>query len=266
MKKILAPFVAALRFLTIIKIPFWSDESATDATKNFAKSLIYYPLVGLLLGLLLAGVYWLLRDFVPPLLMVGILLGLWVWLTGALHLDGLADCADGVAASHKDVTTRDRIMKEPTIGAMAVITLIILLLLKFSALASIFNQFVVPDRFFVLALIVTPVISRWAMAYMVYRYPYKRNSGVAAVLKENKSITVIIVPTIVTLVIILICLGLAGLLLMALAIVAIHLIAAFYRSKLGGLSGDTYGAANEIMEAFVLVIIVTGFFNNVWLM
>ena len=255
MKKLLAPFFSALRFLTIINVPFWRENwDSNDAAKQFSRSLVYYPLVGLLLGFALACAYWLLREIVPLPLLGGLLIGFWIWLTGALHLDGLADCADGVAASHKDKTLQDRIMKESTVGTMAVITIAVLLLLKYSALISISSECIFS------ALVVIPVLSRWAVSCMVYIYPYKRASGAAHTLKENKSLYVIIISTIVTLVIAIICFALSGLLLMLAAAATMFLASMFYKSKLGGLSGDTYGATNEIIEAVLLVILaICGF-------
>ena len=257
MKSILAPFFSALRFLTIIKVPFWREDwSAENAQRQFARSLIYYPLVGLVIGLILAAAYWLFSSWMPPILIGVIIVALMAWLTGALHLDGFADCADGVAASHKDEVTRDRIMKESTVGAMAVIAVVILLLLKFAALSSI------SDDVMIKALIVTPVLSRWAMANMVYIFPYKRKSGMGQMLKELRAPYVIIVPTLVTLIITFLAFNWVSLLIMAIAIFSMLLCAFFYKRKLHGISGDTYGATNEITEVVIFVFFALYIFSS----
>ncbi|MCL2475444.1 MAG: adenosylcobinamide-GDP ribazoletransferase [Chloroflexi bacterium] len=257
MKSILAPFFSALRFLTNIDVPFWREDwSKEDSPKQFTRSLIYYPLVGLIIGLILAAVYWLADSWVPPILTSAVIVALLAWLTGALHLDGFADCADGVAASHKDEATRDRIMKEPGVGAMAVIAVIILLLLKFAALCAI------SDEVMIKALIVTPVLSRWAMAMMVYIFPYKRKSGMGQMLKELRAPYVIIVPTIVTLIITLLAFSWMSIVIMALAAFSMLMCAFFYRSKLQGLSGDTYGAANEVTEAVIFIFFALQIFSS----
>jgi len=252
-------FLAALRFLTSIPIPFRREEWERPLTQQqFARSLVYYPLVGLILGVILCGLYWVFSNLLPLLLTDAMIIGILAYLTGGLHLDGLIDTFDGLAGGHRSPERRLQIMKTPDVGAMGVVAGIVLVLLKFAALAS------VPQSHVYIALILMTVLSRWAMAYAVFRYPYGRESGMGRELKSGSSAWVLPAASLMTL-------GIAALVdswLGVIALVAVWLLtvglARFFKSKFGGLTGDTYGAINEIMEFAVLFLVVLFSFNN-WL-
>ncbi|WP_372867942.1 adenosylcobinamide-GDP ribazoletransferase, partial [Pseudomonas sp.] len=119
----------ALQFLTRLPVRLAAMPSAQET----GRSLLWYPVVGLLIGLLLLGVHYLLGD-APALLQAALLLVIWVGLSGGLHLDGLADSADAWAGGFGDRERTLAIMKDPRSGPMAVVVLVLLLLLKFVAL------------------------------------------------------------------------------------------------------------------------------------
>ena len=107
--------LAAVGFLTRIPVPAWAFARPGAQ----ARSLPWYPLVGLLLGVLLLALAWCLRG-AAPLLAAAIVLSSWVWLTGALHVDGLADSTDAWVGGMGDRARTLAIMKDPTSGPMAV--------------------------------------------------------------------------------------------------------------------------------------------------
>src|SRR3989338_1738452 len=131
------------------------------------RSLLSYPLVGLLLGAVLLSAQWALQGQAPAL-QAALLLILWVGLTGGLHLDGLADSADAWAGGFGDRERTLAIMQDPRSGPIAVVVLVLVLLLKFAALLALIEQ-----QHSVL-LIIVPLISRSALLGLFLTTPYVR--------------------------------------------------------------------------------------------
>lgn len=245
-------FFTALGFLTVIPHPFRSREVGTT---DVGRSLGYFPAVGLLIGLLLAGLYWLLGLILPTMVTAGLVLVASVLLTGALHLDGFADTCDGTA-SHRTAEERLRIMRDSRVGAFGVIGVFLLLLIKYVSLASLSGSVAV------VTLVVMPTVSRWIMVYAVVAYPYARASGLGQAFKEYATWGRFAVATALAGAITLGVTGWAGFTSFYLLTPAIMLTAwvvavglgNYLEGKLSGLTGDTYGAMNEVTEALVLVI------------
>ena len=129
------PFWIALQFLTVLPIKLKKMPSA----KQNGQSLLFYPLVGLLIGLILFGFSVVLVQL-PTLLITSIILVLWIWLTGGLHLDGLADTSDAWVGGFGDPERTLKIMKDPACGPIGVLSLIVVCLLKFAALYVLIEQ------------------------------------------------------------------------------------------------------------------------------
>jgi len=132
-------FLIALQFLT--RIPVWLKQQAED--KDIGCSASYYPLIGLIIGFLLFSFLWflqLLSTSVSSAVLAALVLAVWVAITGALHLDGLADSVDGLIGGMADKNKMLEIMKDSRSGPMAVTALVVLLLLKWVALESIIQQ------------------------------------------------------------------------------------------------------------------------------
>ncbi|MDD5681610.1 MAG: adenosylcobinamide-GDP ribazoletransferase, partial [Candidatus Omnitrophica bacterium] len=161
-------FFIALQFLTIIPIRIKRLDD-----KNLSRSVIYFPLIGLFLGLLLAGINNLLTILNLSDLTVNIILiFLLIVMTGGLHLDGLADTFDGVmSGKNKDETLA--IMRDPHIGVMGVLSLIIILSLKVAFLSS------VSASLKTVSLLLMGVLSRWSMVFAMSLFPYARQDGKA---------------------------------------------------------------------------------------
>src|SRR3972149_12177437 len=108
-------FWTALGFLTILPTP----KSVSIKQGEFGNSATWFPFVGLLIGTLVALAYFGFHFVLPSLLSSALCVALWVWLTGGLHLDGLADCCDGLL----NASTPERrleIMKDPHVGTLII--------------------------------------------------------------------------------------------------------------------------------------------------
>ncbi|MBA1242710.1 adenosylcobinamide-GDP ribazoletransferase [Pseudomonas japonica] len=206
------------------------------------RSLLWYPAVGLLFAALLASVDSMLAG-APLLLHAAILLAVWIFLTGGLHLDGFADTTDAWVGGYGDRERTLAIMKDPRSGPMAVVALIVLLLLKFTALAAVL-QAAPGDHWWIV-----PVLGRAALLGVFLTTPYVRAGGLGEALAND-------LPRTAGWVVLAGCL-LAGWL--SLGSVLLAGIAAFawlrwlLLRRLGGTTGDTAGAMLECLEVVLLV-------------
>jgi len=241
-------FLAALRFLTSIPLP----RPRESGTEELGRSAVYFPLVGLIIGVILAGLYWLL-DFVLPVAVVNALLLVFlVAVTGALHLDGFVDTCDGMAG-HRTVEDRWRVMHDSRAGAFGIVGVVLLLLVKYVSLSNI------PGPLMMATLIFMPVVSRWAMVYTVFAYPYARPSGLGKVLKQGLGWRSFTIATLITLVVAVAMIPLwhfAGLVIMLVVWIMAVVMAVIFKRKFAGLTGDTYGAINELAEVSVLILVL----------
>ncbi len=239
-------FILALQFLTVATV--WPRLRVED--RDLAGSMAYYPLVGLALGLALAWANRLM-FFWPPVLADGVTVALGVVLTRGLHLEGLADTADGLGSG---VTTERalEIMKDSRSGSFAVMAVALDLLLRWAALMAL------PGSVKFQALILAPVLSRWAMVWAVYRSPYARREGpgLARPFAEGLiklHMTAAALTALVVSVGLLWWIGAA--LFLGVSLLA-HAFKYYCLGRLGGITGDLLGALNEIGEiAFFLALI-----------
>lgn len=245
-------FLAALSFLTIIPVPRGREASPEE----LGRSQVFFPVVGLIIGFILAGLNWLWGRFWPAAVVNGLLLFSLVAITGALHLDGFIDTCDG-SGGQKTVTERWQIMHDSRAGAFGIVGAVLLLLIKYVSLSSLPAGLLMPT------LVLMPVVSRWAMVYAILAYPYARSTGLGKVFKQEASWWGLTLATIMTLAIAMAVARwadfsyfyLAGLAIM-LGIWAIVIILAAYLSrKFSGLTGDSYGAINEVAEVAVLLLV-----------
>lgn len=254
-------FLSALRFLTIIPVPLWREASP----KEVGGSLSYFPVVGFIIGLILAVLNWLLSLILPPSVVNGLLIAAMVLLSGALHLDGFIDTCDSLAG-HRTVEDRWRIMHDSRSGAFGIVGAVVLLLVKYASLSS------VPANLMTATLVIMPVVSRGAMVYAVFAYPYVRPDGLGRVFKEGASGRGLALATLFTLAV---ATGaawwartdyfyLVGPVIIFGTWLLTWLMATYLKRKLAGLTGDTYGAINEVAEVGVLLIVGLLAYNQ-WL-
>lgn len=242
----------AFGFLTIIPV----SHRAWESPESFGRAFAWFPLVGWALAGVLALVASALNGWLPSPALAAVLVGLWVLLTGGLHLDGLMDSCDGLFCARL-ADERLEIMRDPHTGAFGVLGAVCVLLLKYGALSALLST---PDMFH-FALLLAPVLGRWAMVIATVCFPYGRKgetlgsafrkaAGVREMVLASASMLLIILLTsTVTGTNVLAALGAAtaaGLLTWGLALWALR--------RLPGLTGDLYGATNEVVEAAVLII------------
>ncbi|MBK5375198.1 adenosylcobinamide-GDP ribazoletransferase [Pseudomonas sp. TH43] len=236
------PLWIALQFLSSLPIRL----PGMPEPEQLGRSLLFYPLVGLLFGAILWGLNLFLAG-APLLLHAALLLTVWVLLSGALHLDGLADSADAWLGGFGDRERTLTIMKDPRSGPIAVVTLVLVLLLKFAALLALIEQQQGA------ALIIVPLLGRAALLGLFLTTPYVRAGGLGQALADHLPRRV---GWWVLGVSALACLVIAG----SGAIVALVLSVGVFvwlrrvmMRRLGGTTGDTAGALLELLEMAVLV-------------
>ncbi|KRE83986.1 hypothetical protein ASG89_12385 [Paenibacillus sp. Soil766] len=254
--------LAAFQFLTRLPIPVQIDYTE----RVFQRSSIYYPLVGFVIGLLLMLAGAELSYVLPTMPAAVLLLTIWVILTGGLHLDGLMDTADGIL-SHRPREQMLEIMKDSRVGAMGVIVCVLHLLLKFSLLYTLLDASQAEGQGSLLVLLaIVPIWSRWFMVAAIRMWPYARpNSGLGSLFRGVNS-THVTVSLIVALLTTTLCICTTNptslpswsivLSFMTITRLVGGGIAAYISSKLGGLTGDTYGALNELLESVLLLAVI----------
>jgi adenosylcobinamide-GDP ribazoletransferase len=245
--RVVVALAAAFQFLTrvppLIRRPFTPTEMG-DAVACF-------PIVGLALGIALAGLDWVCGVAFPPMVSTALVLAVWVLASGAMHLDGFLDTCDGLfgGATPED---RLRIMRDERVGAFAVIGGVLLMLLKFSALTSITLTFRVP------ALLLAPIFGRWAMSLAIVACPYAREEGLGRMMKDNAGWWHVGIATGVAIMVTVFFAGGFGLAAwFATAVVSIALVR-FVLTRLPGLTGDVYGALCEVVETLILLVFTLG--------
>jgi adenosylcobinamide-GDP ribazoletransferase len=236
-------FWAALQFLTIFPTPLKHEVSA----KASGQSLPYFPLVGLLLGAILLGLYYGLSFILLPAVVTALLIIALVILTGSHHVDGFIDTCDGVFAG-KSKKERLDIMSDTKVGAFGIVGVVLLLLLKYASLFSVSRM--LP------ALLLMPALSRWTMVSVIFTFPYARKSGMGLSFKQGATWQRLAIATAIALVVAVVLLKWWGLVLMAVLWLIAFGIASCFRSRLGGLTGDNYGAINELSEVLVLLLVI----------
>lgn len=245
-------FLLAWQFLTILP---GGKKDADISPRDLGRSMSYYPLVGLLLGTILWGTYWLSSHAFPRTLCDGLVILLLAVVTGALHLDGLADTLDGMAAG-KSAEERLRIMRDHRVGTFGAVGLILILGIKFLALNSL------PEEIIGKTLLVALALSRWSMVQLTYRAPYARpEGGLGRIFKENVKKREMALATAFSLIIALFLLRFWGAVLWLAVGVSALGIQLFFQKKIGGVTGDILGATNEAHEVLVLLM-VSGIFHG----
>lgn len=239
MKRIILSF----QFLTIIPIRTESEVTSAD----LSGSMVYFPLVGLFQGGLLFGLYRLLSAWgTADFLTAGVLLFVLTLTNGGLHLDGFADTVDGIAGG-RTPEDRLRIMKDSATGAVGMVFLILIILLKYLALLGALT---VAGGAFVLLF---PVAGRWAMVPLANFAPYARKEGGLGASFAGLRPGILAASSAIAFIVSFVIGGIytiAPLLFLAFAALV---SAVFFRSRLGGVTGDVLGFQSEVSEALYLL-------------
>lgn len=227
----------ATGFLTRIPVP----ARVFDDARARRQSLAWYPVVGLVVGAILCALAW---AWPPSLLSAAVMLVVWVALTGALHLDGLADSADAWIGGMGDRARTLEIMKDPRSGPAGVTAVVLVLLLKFAALASL------PAHAWQV-LWLAPMLARAALTAAFITTPYVRSGGLGSGLADApRAPCMIAVSVAVALCAVA---GGRGIAALVVATLVFWIWRRVCLRRLGGITGDTAGALTELIETAVLV-------------
>ena len=241
--KIIMPFLIAVQFMTTIPIKL----PCLPSREQNALSMLFYPVIGLMIG----GVLWFVASYVqlPMMLLSCVVMVVWVWLTGGLHLDGLADTADAWVGGFGDRQRTLTIMKDPNTGAMGVMAIVLCLALKWAAVYCLLEL----DA--VLALLFVPMLGRMSALALFATTPYVRQHGLGSALQDVPKYLLWLVM-----------LGFGAAVFawswqMALVMIGVWAVMlAWLRwrfvGRIGGITGDTVGASIEVVEVAMLVAVV----------
>lgn len=237
-------FLLAIQFLTIVPIPGVHARREDD----FGRSMLLFPLAGGVIGLACALVDLSLRGVVPLSLRSGLVLITLVIVTGALHLDGVADLFDALG-SRGDRETMLRVMKDSRIGAFGVIAIVLLLILKWLAIDALQEQF----RF--ASLVLAPGIGRCAMTAVAAGAFAARSDGLGSLFAAGATLPILAGATLVTLAGGGLLCGVQGIAAVIAAVSFALLLRYHACRRLGGVTGDVIGAGGELSELLALIIL-----------
>ncbi len=245
-------FLAAIQFITLLP----AGKTAVYQPRGM---IAWFPAVGLFLGLLLAVFDALVCRLWPGVLVPAALdVVLLIVMTGALHIDGLADSADGLFG-HRDKDTVLSIMKDSRIGVMGLAAVVCGLAIKFTAIASI-PLLPAFDRFFILLLV--PGLARAAMIFGIKSLPYGRPGGGTGYdlfdapldIKNFWGLALCLLPALL--------LGWRGIWLILLFFALVYAIIFYYRRRMGCITGDMLGAMTEVSESLLFLAASVAFFQG----
>ncbi|MBO0688864.1 MAG: adenosylcobinamide-GDP ribazoletransferase [Candidatus Dormibacteraeota bacterium] len=224
---------SALSFLTILPVP-------RGGTPDGRLGRVWFPAVGAVLGLLAGAVFWSLeRVLGAPVAAVGAVAALAV-LTGGLHLDGLADAADGLLGG-RSPERRLEIMRDSRVGVFGAVSVVLLLLAEVAALARLDGVRAV------VALVVAGALSRWALLLLVGFLPYVRETGLGVAAAGGRRVLDVALGSVPAALVVLLDWR-RGLLAAGLALAAAALVALVAWRRVGGATGDVYGAGTELAQ------------------
>lgn len=245
------PLLIALGLLSRIPLPPWQGTPTT--AKEMGRSLLYYPLVGVIIAALLILLAWILRPISDPWITAAILLTTWVWLTGGLHLDGLADSADGWIGGMGNRERTLAIMKDPSCGPAGVMSIVLLLILKLTALQALITHNSAD------LLMMPLLLGRAGIIALFLKLPYVRVQGMgelaAKALPRLQGWAVLIGCTLL----ITLYWQLLGIRVVLVWVGTWYLLQRAMQQRLGGITGDTIGGACEIMETTILLAMTMTF-------
>lgn len=233
---------AALVLMTTLPVRY--PAYITEEEKR--RSVFFYPLAGLIIGVIL----WLLAYILPygSMVSAGLVLSVWVILTGALHLDGLADCADAWMGGLGDRNRTLAILKNPNSGAIAVVVLILLLCLKLFAIELLIVH---GQTLFLLAV---PTLARLFPALLFATSAYVRKSDLGADLRlDHKDGPIPWIVTTAVSIFVLALLGSSGVFIVFLSALLFFTVRSASLSRIHGFTGDVAGAGIELTEVVCCV-------------
>ncbi|MBC8014670.1 MAG: adenosylcobinamide-GDP ribazoletransferase [Sporomusaceae bacterium] len=242
-------FITGLQFLTRIHVAKqieWSPE-------NFGRSVKFFPFIGAILGILLVMMNQLFTEYLPfmgiympPHVLVSLLITVNIILTGGLHCDGFMDTMDGVFSGRSKERMLE-IMKDSRVGANGVMAFVLLIILKWSLIMDI-SPLSLPT-----ALLIMPILGRLAIVIGVTVFPYARPDGIGKAFAQYAGQYTVYIGMALTL-LMMIPVGKQAILSLVIVSLCTLLFGRYITKRLGGLTGDIYGAMCELAEIVVLFI------------
>lgn len=265
-------FWYAIAFLTRIPAVNLSKALKLNNKEISQGSLYFYPLIGLIIGLLMSAVYFVCAwqvdnsnvltatGFVTTgfdsssLIIAALMLLVWCLITGGLHLDGLADAADAWVGGYGDKQRTLDIMKDPTVGPMGAMLVVLVLLLKFAALVVLVDK---THGFYLVGLILTvPMLARFSILPLFYFTPYVREKGLGSNLKQSINPIIFIIVTAVCMLLTVVFVQQKSIFILILAAAILLWARNIMMQRIEGTTGDTAGAMIEVQEALLLCALV----------
>lgn len=249
MKREWDDFKSALAFLTIFPVA----EKVEIDPPRLARSMGFFPAAGLVLGIGLVILNWLLDALIPRPVLDCLLILCLILATGALHLDGIADLIDGLAGG-KDRQSVLHIMKDSRVGAIGVVGLVMVLLLKY---LSLYN---VPVELKASALMIMPTAGRWIQVVLASYSRYIRpEGGTGSAFVEHVGEREVLIATGTLILASLFLFGLKGVFLVFLVGLVAMALLRYFDKRLGGVTGDVLGASTELLEVLTLLFVLAIF-------
>ena len=238
-------FLTALQYFTRLPMPAWIGHGQAQ----LAGVARYFPAVGWVVGSVAAGVLWLASLVLPAPLPVLLSTAAGIWLTGAFHEDGLADTFDGLGGS----AVRERaleIMTDSRVGTFGALALVLVVLVKLAALNAM------PVMAACAAIIAAHSVSRWCSVVIIWRSKYAGGlQSRAKVAVQSMSMAQFAVATAFGLLPAVLC-GMSALAGIALALCTLAWLLRWFTMRLGGYTGDTLGATQQLTEiSFYLALL-----------
>jgi adenosylcobinamide-GDP ribazoletransferase len=247
------PFFTAIEFLTRIRL----RRTAPADLDAIARSQAWFAIVGLAIGGLLVAIDRLAIKALPATSVDVLLVVALAAITGALHLDGLADAADGLFGG-RDPAHRLEIMHDVHAGSFAIVAIAGVLALKWAGLAALQANVRVET------LLLAPCVARFAMVVTIAAFPYARAEGMGTTFHERAWPLALAACATTALIAGVVLLGPGGLFVVAFAAACALAFGAYATRLVGGMTGDLYGASVEITEAATLLF-VAALANRGWI-
>lgn len=245
-------FLTAFQFLTIIPLPINGSWGEGD----MGRSMRFFPLVGLLLGGMLALARYCFSYFLPAPIVDLLLVALLALVTGGLHIDGLADVCDGLGARG----SRERfleVMKDSSVGAMGVIGVVLGLMLKYQSLQQL------PLSAKTGAIILFPAVARFTQVQMAAGSRRARGDGLGALFIAGVGKFELFCAAVTILAAGYCILGIPGIICCIIASLFAILARTYFHRRLGGVTGDIIGCVSELVEILCLLTVLA-VWNRPW--
>ena len=228
-------FRLALQFLTRLQV---HTEGAT--ARDAAVSYYFYPAIGCAIGLAAVILRHAVMVAFPDSFSIVLILAFLVWVTGGLHEDGLADVADGMGGGWTR-EERLRIMKDARIGAFGAVVVVLCTLAKYAALTSM-N----PPRLDA-AIVTAQILGRWAFLPLGY-FSVNAHEGLGSEFAKRIDANTVVVTTVFSGAVVILMSRIFGALAFCVAIIIVASAARYFRRRIGGVTGDCFGATFQFVE------------------